>query len=265
MIRVGVVGAGGRMGGHVLRAVEAAADLEVGAALESASHPDLGKEVSPGVALTADVAALVDAAELAIDFSRPDSTLALAAAAAPRGLPLVIATTGFSPADQARIEQAASRVPIVMAANFSLGVNVLLELVAEAARRLEGYQIDVLELHHDRKVDAPSGTALRLARAAAEARGQDLEQAAVYHREGITGPRDPHAIGLQALRLGDSVGEHTVYLAGPGERLELSHRALSRDNFAAGALTAARWIRGRDPGLYSMADVLRLTSGDVLG
>ena len=257
MIRVGVVGAGGRMGGHVLRAVEAAPDLEVGAALEATSHPDLGKEVSPGVALTSDVATFFDAAEVAIDFSQPASTLALASAAAPRGVPLVIATTGFAPDGLARIEQAASRVPIVMAANFSLGVNVLLDLVAEAARRLAGYQIDVLELHHDRKLDAPSGTALRLASAAADARGQDLERVAVYHREGVTGPRDPAAIGLQALRLADSVGEHTVYLAGPGERLELSHRALSRDNFAAGALTAARWVVGRDPGLYSMADVLR--------
>ena len=145
----------------------------------------------------------------------------------------------------------------VVAANFAIGAVLMIHMAKVASRFFDA--AEVIELHHDRKVDAPSGTALRLARAAAEARGQDLERAAVYHREGMTGPRDPDAIGLQALRLGDSVGEHTVYLAGPGERLELSHRALSRDNFAAGALTAARWIHGRDPGLYSMADVLRPT------
>lgn len=255
MIRTGVVGAGGRMGAQVLRAVEAAADMEVAATLEAAGHPDLGKEVSPGIELSADLDALVERSEVAIDFSLPASTLRLCAAASARGVGLVIATTGFDAQGLAQIEAAAARIPIVMAANFSLGIHVLLGLVARAAKLLEGYEIDVLELHHDQKIDAPSGTARRLAAAAAEARGQQLERVAVYHREGVTGVRDPKAIGLQALRLGDSVGEHTVYLAGPGERIELTHRALSRTNFASGALTAARWLPGRSPGLYSMADV----------
>ena len=257
MIRIGVVGACGRMGTHVLRAVEEAPDLEVAAALEAQGHPDLGKEVSPGVELSADLAELVGRSQVAVDFSLPGSTLELVSAASPPGLPLVIATTGLDEAGRSQVEEAAKRTAIVLAANYSLGVNVLLELVAEAARRLPDYEIDVLELHHNQKVDAPSGTALRLAQAAAEARGQKLDTVAVYHREGETGARDPRSIGLQALRLADSVGEHTVYLAGAGERLELSHRALSRQNFAAGALTAARWIHGRPPGLYSMADVMR--------
>ncbi len=256
MTRVAVVGAAGRMGGHVLRAVEAAEDLTVGAALDAPDHPDRGKEVSPGVALGSDLAEALAACDVAIDFSLPASTLALVAQAAAAGVPCVVATTGFEPEEIERIRSAAERIPIVMAPNFSVGINVLIGLVAEAARRLEGYEIEVLELHHSRKVDAPSGTALRLGEAAAEARGTRLAERAVFHREGHTGPRPRDAIGMQSLRAGDSVGEHTVYLAGPGERLELTHRALSRDNFAAGALRAARWVLGRPPGLYSMLDVL---------
>jgi len=259
MTRVLVVGAGGRMGQSLVRLIEGAAGLELGAALEHAAHPALGREVARGVKLASDARAACAQADVAIDFSSPASTLALLDAAEPRGLPLVIGTTGLDPAGEARIATAATRLAIVRAANFSIGVTVLLELVAEAARRLEGYEIDVLELHHDQKQDAPSGTALALARSAAVARGQDLEHAAVYSRHGQTGVREPKSIGLQALRLGDSVGEHTVYFAGPGERVELSHRALSRENFAAGALRAARWLVGRAPGLYAMRDVLRPT------
>ncbi len=257
MISVLVMGAGGRMGGHVLRALEGAAELRVGAALEQPGHPELGREVSPGVKLSSELEPALDSAQVAIDFSTPESTLALVAAATKKNVPLVIASTGFGGEDLGRIKESARKIPIVMAPNFSLGVNVLIDLVAEAARRLEGYEIEVLELHHSRKLDAPSGTAPELARVAAAARGQDLEQLAVYQREGRTGERPPQAIGIQVLRAGDSVGEHTVYLAGPGERIELSHRALSRDGFAAGALRAARWVVGRPPGLYAMADVLK--------
>lgn len=257
MKRVLVVGADGRMGASVVRALAGSRELVLGAALEHAAHPELGRELAPGVKLGSDVRAACANADVAIDFSSPASTLALLEAAEPLALPLVLATTGFEADGQSRIARAAKRLAIVQAANFSIGVTLLLELVSEAARRLPGYEIDVLDLHHDQKLDAPSGTALALARAAAEARGQSLETTAVYARHGQTGKRDPRAIGLQALRLGDSVGEHTVYLAGPGERIELSHRALSRENFATGALTAARWAIGRPPGLYSMRDVLR--------
>ena len=254
--RVLVVGAGGRMGEALLRAIGRSLELELGAALEHAAHPRLGAEVAPGVKLSADPEAAVGRADVGVDFSTPRSTLALVDAAEARGLPLVIGTTGLESDHETHIARAAARIPIVRAANFSMGIAVLMELVAEAARRLPGYEIDVLEIHHDQKVDAPSGTALALARAAATARGLDLDRVAVYAREGITGKREPNAIGLQALRLGDAVGEHTVYLAGPGERVELAHRAHSRDNFAAGALRAAAWLVGRKPGLYTMRDVL---------
>ena len=257
MTRVAVVGAAGRMGHHILRALESRASFNVGAALDSSSHPDLGKEVSPGVELTSDLGAALASCDVAIDFSVPSSTLELIAEARRATVALVIATTGFEKPQLEDIRNAAEQLPIVMAANYSLGVNVLLDLAAEAARRLEGYEIDILEMHHDQKADAPSGTAVRLGRTVAAARGQDFDRVAIYQREGQTGPRPPDAIGMQTLRLGDSVGEHTIYLAGPGERLELSHRALSRENFATGALRAATWILDKPPGLYSMGDVLR--------
>jgi len=259
MTRVLVVGACGRMGQSLVRQIASADGLELGAALEHAAHPSLGQEVCRGVLLGSDMRAACAGVDVAIDFSSPASTQALLDAAKSQGLPLVIGTTGLEPAGEARIEKAATQLAIVRAANFSIGVTVLLELVAEAARQLDGYEIDVLEMHHDQKKDAPSGTALALARSAASARGQDLQHVAEYARHGQTGVRDPRAIGLQSLRLGDSVGEHTVYFAGPGERVELSHRALSRENFAAGALRAARWLVGRAPGLYAMRDVLRPT------
>ena len=163
--------------------------------------------------------------------------------------------TGLDPALQARVDTAAGKIPIQQAANFSAGIQLLLELVAQAARRLADYDLEILDLHHSRKLDAPSGTALRLARAAAEARGVELDTHAVYHREGETGARTPGAIGLQTLRAGDSIGEHTVLLAGPGERVELSHRALSRENFAQGAVRAARWLVGQPPGHYTLRDL----------
>ncbi len=256
MTRVLVTGAAGRMGKHILQGLARAPELRLVAALERPGHPELGREVAPGVKLSAELEPALDAAQVAIDFSIPASSLALVAGASPKNVALVIATTGFDAGGLRRIQEAARTIPIVMAANFSLGINVLLDLVAEAARQLEHYEIEVLELHHSGKVDAPSGTALALARSAAEARGENLESTAVYHREGQVGARPENAIGIQSLRAGDSVGEHTVYLAGPGERVELSHRALSRDNFAAGALRAAHWVVGKPPTLYSMRDVL---------
>ena len=256
MTRACVIGAAGRMGAHVLRAVENDPELEVAAALDRADHPDLGKEVSPGVPLSADPAAAMAAADVAIDFSTPASTLAALREAAPRGVGVVLATTGFDEAQTAELRAAAKSIAIVQSGNFSLGVAALARLVAEAARALPDYEIEVLEMHHNRKVDAPSGTALWLAEVAAEARGRVLADVACFHREGHTGARDPDEIGIQSLRGGDVVGEHTVYLVGPGERLQLAHLALSRDNFAAGAVRAARWLAGRAPGLYGLHDVL---------
>ncbi len=255
MTRVLVTGACGRMGTQVRAVVGEASDLELAAALEAPGHPRLGEEVAPGVRIGDDLEAALAGAEVAVDFSLPEASVQLAEAAARCGVAVVSGTTGLDPAQSGRIEAAAGKIPILQAANFSAGTQVLLDLVSEAARRLEDYDLEILELHHARKVDAPSGTALRLARAAAEARGVDLDARAIYHREGETGTRPSGAIGLQSLRAGDSIGEHTVYLAGPGERLELSVRALSRENYAQGAVRAARWLLGQPPGLYTLRDL----------
>lgn len=255
-MRVVVFGAGGRMGAHVLAGIEAASDLEVGAAVDHANHPRLGESVARGVQLTADLDAALASADVVIDFSLPEATLSLLEHAGRRGVPVVSATTGFSESQREQIRKASARMPIVLAPNFSIGIHVLVGLVEQAVRLLPDFEIEILELHHNAKVDAPSGTALRLAEAAAAARAQRLEDVAVYHREGHTGPRTPSEIGLQTLRAGSSTGEHTVFLAGPGERLELTHRSQSRDAFASGAIRAARWLVGKPAGLYGMEDVV---------
>jgi 4-hydroxy-tetrahydrodipicolinate reductase len=245
------------MGERVIAALAAAPDAELAGALEAAGHPELGRAVVPGVALTDRPDDAFACADAVIDFSVPGSSLAALRAAAARGLAYVCGTTGFAPAERAEVERLAERMPLVLAANFSVAVNVLAHLVGEAARLLgPGFDAEIVELHHAAKRDAPSGTALRLARAVAEARGE--AGTLVLARDGETGPRPPGAIGVQALRGGDSPGEHTVLLIGRGERLELAHRALTRDHFAAGALRAARWARGRAPGLYGFEEVLGL-------
>jgi 4-hydroxy-tetrahydrodipicolinate reductase len=212
------------------------------------------------VRLASEPAEALERAEVAIDFSLPQGTMRLLEAASGRGIAAVVGTTGFTAEQRKRIDEVGRKVAIVLAPNFSLGVNVLLEVTAEVARRLRDYDAEVLEIHHSAKADAPSGTALRLAEAVAEARGLRLTDHEILHRGGTTGPRPPDAIGVQSLRAGDAVGDHTVFFAGPGERLELTHRALSRDNFASGAVRAARWVVGRGPGLYSMRDVLSISS-----
>lgn len=260
-LRVACVGALGRMGERVRAALADAPDAELVGALEGAGHPALGRELPGGVPLVADPRDAFARADAVIDFSLPAATLAALRAAAERGLAYVCGTTGFAPAERAELEALARRMPLVLAPNFSVAVNVLAHLVGEAARLLgPGFDAEIVELHHAAKRDAPSGTALRLAAAIASARGQDLEEVLVVTREGETGARPAGAIGVQALRGGDNPGEHTVLLVGRGERLELVHRAATRDHFAAGALTAARWARSRPPGLYGMEDVLGLGS-----
>lgn len=256
MIRIAVSGACGRMGEHVLRVADRDPEASVVAALEAKGHPSVGREVGSGLQVVDDPDAGLAGADVCIDFSKPEGTLRLLEAAVAHRVALVIGTTGLDADGQKRLRTAARTVPIVVAPNFSLGVNVLVGIVEEVARRLRDYHAEVLEIHHAAKVDAPSGTALRLGDAIAEARGLDPARHRVLHREGHTGAREKDAIGIQTLRAGDTVGEHTVYFAGPGERLELTHRALSRENFAAGALRAAHWAVGRAPGLYSMKDVL---------
>lgn len=261
-LRIACVGALGRMGERVRAVVADAPDAVLVGAVESAGHPALGRELTPGISLAADPATAFARADVVIDFSVPAASLAALRAAADRGLAYVCGTTGFSTAERAAVAELAARIPLVLAPNFSVAVNVLARLVGEAARLLgAGFDAEIVELHHAAKRDAPSGTALRLAAAIAGARGQAFESALVTAREGDTGVRPPGAIGVQSLRGGDNPGEHTVLFVGRGERLELVHRAATRDHFAAGALHAARWARGRAPGLYTMDDVLALPPG----
>jgi len=255
MIRVAVFGAGGRMGAHVLDAIEASPEASVSAAIDRPGNPRAGQTLRGGIALTTDLDPALESSDVVIDFSTPEASLQLIEAARAPKLPLVIATTGFSAAEHDQIRERAREIPILISPSFSPVVHVLGKLVAEAARLLPQYEIEVLELHHSAKVDAPSGTALRLAQMAAQARGRDLAELAVYHREGHTGPRPPDAIGMQTLRAGTSTGEHTIFVAGPGERLELTHRSQSRESYAHGALQSALWLVGKAPGLYSVADV----------
>jgi 4-hydroxy-tetrahydrodipicolinate reductase len=257
--RVLVVGARGRMGECVRAALAREPDLRLAAALEVAGHPDLGQELEHGVRLADDARAALAACDVAIDFSEPASTLATLGLAAEAGVAYVTGTTGFGEAERAELARLAKRIPVIHAPNFSVAVNVLAWLVREAVRRLgPGYDAEIVELHHAAKRDAPSGTALRLAEAVALGRGEPAASRLVLERAGESGPRPAGAIGVQALRGGDNPGEHTVLLLGRGERLELVHRAQTRDHFAEGAIRAARWLAGRPPGLYAFEQVLGL-------
>ncbi len=257
--RVLVVGARGRMGECVRTALAREPELRLAAALEVPGHPDLGQALEHGVRLVDDARVALAGCDVAIDFSRPASTLATLALAAQAGVAYVTGTTGFSAAERAELARLAKRVPVIHAPNFSVAVNVLAWLVREAVRRLgPGYDAEIVELHHAAKRDAPSGTALRLAEAVALGRGESADSRLVLERAGETGARPAGAIGVQALRGGDNPGEHTVMLLGRGERLELAHRAQTRDHFAEGAVRAARWLVGRPPGLYPFEQVLGL-------
>ena len=264
--RVLVVGALGRMGERV-RAVLAEEDpLQLGAALEAPGHPGLGRTLTEGVQVSDDAKACLAGCEVAIVFSIPDATVSFLRKAADAAVPCVVGTTGFSPQQRAEIDRLATKTPILLAANFSVAVNVLFHLVRQASRLLgPGYDAEIFELHHAAKIDAPSGTALHLGRAAAEGRGQSLEEHMALGREGETGARPAGEIGIQALRGGDVPGEHTVMFIGKGERLELVHRSTTRDHFARGAVRAATWILGREPGFYDMEQVLDLSTGGDLG
>ena len=257
--RVLVVGACGRMGERVRAALAGEPRLRLAAALEAPGHPQLGTEIAPGVTLRDDTKAALAGCDVAIDFSQAAASLAVLRAAAEAGVAVVMGTTGLSGDERAELALAARRIPVLHAPNFSPSVNVLAWLVREAARRLgPGYDAEILELHHAGKRDAPSGTALRLAEAIAEGRGHPLEGHLVLERAGETGERPAGAIGIQALRAGDSAGDHTVLFAGDGERLELVHRSQTRDHFARGAVRAAAWLAGRPAGLYRIEQVLGL-------
>ncbi len=267
MIRVVVTGAAGRMGTQIVRLVHDAEDLELAAAVERSGHggPDAGAlaGLGPiGVPLGDDLAKALPGADVVIDFTNHEASAVHAELCADRSVALVVGSTGFTPEHKARVAAASRRIPILLSPNMSVGVNVLFELVREAARTLgDGFDVEILEAHHKRKRDAPSGTAVRLGEIASQALGRDAGDVLAYTRHGILGERPPWQIGVQTLRGGDVVGEHTVYFFGEGERLELTHRATSREQFARGALRAARWLVGRPAGLYDMADVLGLRGG----
>ncbi len=261
-----VVGAGGRMGGALIRAIAERGDVVLHAAVERAGADVIGRDCGElagtganGVAVTADLEAALAGAEGLLDFTAPTATVGFAEAAASAGIAHIIGTTGFEQDHLDAIARTAEAAVIVRSGNMSLGVNLLAALVRQAAKALPtSFDIEVLEMHHKHKVDAPSGTALLLGQAAADGRGIDLGDSAVRSRDGQTGPRPEGAIGFATLRGGSVVGDHSVILAGPGERITLSHHAEDRAIFARGAVTAALWARGRQPGLYSMADVLGL-------
>jgi 4-hydroxy-tetrahydrodipicolinate reductase len=258
--RVLVVGACGRMGEQVRKWIGRHEALGLAAALEAPDHPRIGEEIEPGVVLGSDAKAALADVDVAIDFTVPGVTLRTLRAAAEAGVAYVAGTTGLSAEDRAEIAEAAGRIPIVAAANFSVSVNVLVHLAREAARLLgEGFDAELFEIHHAAKRDAPSGTALRLAEAVAEGQGEPLDGRLVLERAGETGARPARAIGVQALRGGDNPGEHTIYFVGTGERLELAHRSATRDHFASGAVRTAAWLIGKPPGLYPIEDVYGLS------
>lgn len=263
-LRVAIAGAGGRMGQANVRAVTATSGLALHSAFDRPGSSAIGRDAGElagagtlGVAVGDDAEAAIEGADILIDFTAPAVSVLLAELAAPRGLVHVIGTTGCSREEDWAIQKAGSAgARIVKAGNFSLGLNVMLGLVRQAAKALPGYDIEVLEMHHNKKVDAPSGTALMLGRAAADGRGIDLDENAVRVRDGHTGPRKPGSIGFATLRGGGVIGEHSVILAGDTERIVLSHSAQDRGMFAAGAVQAALWAADQPPGYYSMADVL---------
>jgi len=261
-----IAGAGGRMGRALLELVHGTDEFTLHAALVSPKSRLVGTDAGElagcgrsGVLLGDDLAAALAGSAVLLDFSTPETTVLLSAACATHGVPLVSGTTGFSAQQRAAIESAAQAVPMCLSANFSTGITLCLDLLRQAARVLaEDADVEIIEAHHRHKVDAPSGTALAMGEAVAHTWGQSLSQLAVYHREGMVGPRSKGSIGFATVRGGDIVGEHTALFATEGERLEISHRAGSRKAFARGALRAARWLVGRPPGIYDMEDVLGL-------
>lgn len=262
--RVCIAGASGRMGRMLIEAVQAADDCVLSGALDQASSPALGQDAASflgqasGVAIEADLSTLAGSHCL-IDFTRPQGTMAHLRACLQQGVKLVIGTTGFSEAQKAEITEASRHIAIMMAPNMSVGVNVTLKLLEMAAKAMAcGYDIEIVEAHHRHKVDAPSGTALKMGEVIADALGRDLKDCAVYERFGHTGERDPSTIGFATVRGGDVVGEHTVMFLGTGERIEITHKSSSRATYAQGSLRAVRFLADQPNGLYDMFDVLNL-------
>ena len=265
LLKIAIAGASGRMGHMLIDAVSQADDTQLSGALDVASSPAIGQDASAwsgklsGIAITGDLATGLSGAEYLIDFTRPEGTLKHLAYCAEHGIKMIIGTTGFDDAGKAAIAAAAQKTAIVFAPNMSVGVTVTMKLLEMAAKSFsEGYDLEIIEAHHRHKVDAPSGTALKMGEVVARAVGRDLNEVAVYAREGITGERDPSSIGFATIRGGDIVGDHTVMFAGIGERVEITHKSSSRVTYANGSLRAARFLSDKKTGLYDMNDVLGL-------
>lgn len=264
--RIAILGATGRMGRAIIQAADLNPQVKLAAALDRAGNLLLGQDAAAqaglapcGVLVTESLEAAVDQFDVLIDFSRPEATLAALPVCLRHGKAMVIGTTGFAPDQKAELTAASRKIPVCLSANFSIGVNVTLRLLELAAKTLgDAYDVEIVEAHHRHKVDAPSGTALRMGEAVAAGLGRDLKDCAVYERYGNTGARDGKTIGFATVRGGDVVGDHTVLFLGEGERVEISHKATSRMNFSGGAVKAAAWLKGRAPGLYEMRDVLGL-------
>ncbi|MFP3867861.1 MAG: 4-hydroxy-tetrahydrodipicolinate reductase [Desulfobacteraceae bacterium] len=266
MIKAIVAGAAGRMGGRIIHLLEAADGITLGAAFEKTGHPAIGRDVGEvvglprqGLPIAGSLTEVLEQGEVVLDFTQPEASLAHLKQAAPAGKAMVIGTTGFSAAQLAEIQQLAQKARVVLAPNMSVGVNLMFKMVQDVARVLSsGYDVEIIEAHHRLKKDAPSGTAMKLAQLLAQSLNRELDKVGVYERRGMIGERSPEEIGIQTIRAGDIVGEHTVIFGGVGERLEIIHRAHNRDNFARGAVRAAQWIVAQPPGFYDMQDVLGL-------
>jgi 4-hydroxy-tetrahydrodipicolinate reductase len=266
MATIAVAGASGRMGSRITALSKDYSGLKLVGAFEKPGHKDIGKDIGvitgigeTGIILADDIGSVMDKADVIIDFTHTSSTLENMKAASKKGRAMVIGTTGFTAEDVKEIKSFAEKIPCVLASNMSLGVNLLLKVLADVARTLgDDYDIEIVEAHHRMKKDAPSGTAVKMAQVIADAVKRNLDEVAVYARKGMIGERTKKEIGIQTVRAGDIVGEHTVIFGGLGERIEITHRASSRDTFARGALKAALWIAGKPAGLYDMQDVLGL-------
>ena len=263
--RLAVAGASGRMGQMLIEAIRQSGDCTLSGAVDIAASPAIGLDAAAfaghasGVLIHSDIRKSLQNAAVLIDFTRPEGTLAHLAICRELGVKMVIGTTGFSDVQKAEIAAATKDIAIVMAPNMSVGVNVTLKLLEMAAKAMAtGYDIEIVEAHHRHKIDAPSGTALKMGEVIADALGRNLKDCAVYSREGITGERDPSSIGFATIRGGDIVGDHTVLFAGIGERIEISHKSSSRATYAQGSLRAARFLATKPSGLFDMFDVLNL-------
>jgi 4-hydroxy-tetrahydrodipicolinate reductase len=266
MIKVAVTGAAGRMGQRIIALTQETVGMTIAAALERPLHRAVGEDAGViagcgrlDVAIGDSLERAMQVSDVLIDFTFPEVTMENAAACARLGKRMVIGSTGFTPEQRAALSEFARAIPVVCAPNMSIGVNVCFKVLKELAASLgDAFDVEIVELHHNKKKDAPSGTAVRMGEVVATALGRDYQQVANCHREGFTGERTREEIGMQTVRGGDIVGEHTVYFIGMGERIELTHRAMSRDMFARGAVRAAAWLAGQKPGLYDMQDVLGL-------